>query len=127
MFSHAPSTSVWAIREALDRVRPDLLILGELELWPNLLRIADDYKIPVLVVNGRMSQRSYQGYRKVQRFAASMLRRVSLVLSRSSEDSERFSNLGAPAVETIGSLKFDGIDGDRHGDEVQHLKKIYWH
>ena len=114
----------WAIREALDRVRPDLLILGELELWPNLLRIADDYKIPVLVVNGRMSQRSYQGYRKVQRFAASMLRRVSLVLSRSSEDSERFSKLGAPAVETIGSLKFDGIDGDRHGDEVRHLKKI---
>ena len=114
----------WAIKKTLDRVRPDLLVLGELELWPNLLRIAEDYRIPVLVVNGRMSQRSYQGYSKIRRFAGIMLQRVSLVLSRSHEDSERFKTLGAPAVETIGSLKFDGIYGDQHQDEVKQLQKI---
>ena len=114
----------WAIKKTLDRVRPDLLVLGELELWPNLLRIAEEYRIPVLVVNGRMSQRSYQGYSKIRCFAGTMLQRVSLVLSRSQEDSERFKTLGAPAVETIGSLKFDSINGDQHKDEIKQLKKI---
>ena len=111
----------WAIKKTLDRVRPDLLVLGELELWPNLLRIAEDYRIPVLVVNGRMSHRSYQGYSKIRCLAGTMLQRISLVLSRSQEDSERFKTLGAPAVETIGSLKFDGIRGDEHHDEIKQL------
>ena len=114
----------WAIRKTLDRVRPDLLVLGELELWPNLLRIAEDYGIPVLVVNGRMSERSYQGYSKAPRFVATMLRRISLVLSRSHEDSGRFKTLGAPVVETIGSLKFDSIHGNQHKEELNRLKKI---
>ncbi len=114
----------WAIRKALNRVRPDLLVLGELELWPNLLRIAEEYRIPVLVVNGRMSQRSYRGYKKIRWFAVTMLKQVSLVLSRSKEDSERFKALGAPAVETIGSLKFDGIHSDQYQNEVKQLKKI---
>jgi len=114
----------WAIKQAFNRVRPDVLVLAELEIWPNLLRIAEDYKIPVVVVNGRMSERSYRGYKRLGRIAASMVQRISLVLSRSQEDSEHFTDLGAQQVETVGSLKFDGIYGEEHKDEIRQLRKI---
>ena len=114
----------WAIKNTFNRVQPDILILAELEIWPNLLRIAEDYKIPVVVVNGRMSERSYRGYKRLGCIAASMIHRISLVLARSQEDSERFTDLGAPRVETIGSLKFDGIHTNEHNEEIQHLRKI---
>ena len=114
----------WAIKQTFNRVRPDVLVLAELEIWPNLLRIAEDYKIPVVVVNGRMSERSHQGYKRLGRIAALMVQRISLVLSRSQEDSYRFTDLGAPRVETIGSLKFDGIHGHEHNDEIRQLRNI---
>ena len=114
----------WAIKQAFNRVRPDMLVLAELEIWPNLLRIAEDYKIPVVVVNGRMSERSYRGYKRLGRIAASMVQRLSLVLSRSQEDSDRFKDLGAQLVQTVGSLKFDGIYGKEHEDEIHQLRKI---
>ena len=60
----------WAIKQTFNRVRPDVLVLAELEIWPNLLRIAEDCKIPVVVVNGRMSERSYQGYKRLGRIAS---------------------------------------------------------
>ena len=102
----------WAIKQTFSRVRPDVLVLAELEIWPNLLQIAEDYGIPVVVVNGRMSERSYRGYKRLGRIAALMVQRLTLVLSRSQEDSDRFTDLGAQLVETTGSLKFDGIYGD---------------
>ena len=114
----------WAIKNTFKRVQPDILILAELEIWPNLLRIAKDYKIPVVVVNGRMSERSYLGYKRLGCIATSMIHRISLVLARSQEDSERFTDLGAPLVETIGSLKFDGIHKNEHDAEIKHLRKI---
>jgi 3-deoxy-D-manno-octulosonic-acid transferase len=114
----------WAVKQAFNRVRPDVLVLAELEIWPNLLRIAEDYKIPVVVVNGRMSERSYRGYKRLGRIAALMVQRISLVLSRSQDDSDRFIGLGAQLVETIGSLKFDGIYGEERNDEINRLRQI---
>ena len=77
-----------------------------------------------MVVNGRMSERSYRGYKRLGRIAALMVQRLTLVLSRSQEDSDRFTDLGAQLVETTGSLKFDGIYGDEHNDKIQQLRKI---
>jgi 3-deoxy-D-manno-octulosonic-acid transferase len=114
----------WAVKQIFSRVRPDVIVLAELEIWPNLLRIAEDCKIPVVVVNGRMSERSYQGYKRLGRIASLMVQRISLVLSRSQEDSDRFTSLGARRVETIGSLKFDGIHGDERDNEIRQLRKI---
>ena len=114
----------WAIKQTFSRVRPDVLVLAELEIWPNLLQIAEDYGIPVVVVNGRMSERSYRGYKRLGRIAALMVQRLTLVLSRSQEDSDRFTDLGAQLVETTGSLKFDGIYDDEHNDKIQQLRKI---
>lgn len=114
----------WAIRRVFRQVQPDLLVLGELELWPTMLHTADTRGVPVAVVNGRMSPRSFRGYSRVAPLARAMLRRVSLVLARSAEDAERFRQLGGPAVEAVGSLKFDGVIGDRQAAGVRHLRDL---
>src|SRR5262245_61431176 len=68
----------WAVRRALRRVAPDLIVLAEGELWPNFLRAAQEKGVPVVVVNGRLSPRSARRYRRLRWLTRPMLRRVSL-------------------------------------------------
>jgi 3-deoxy-D-manno-octulosonic-acid transferase len=114
----------WAVSRALERVRPDLLVLGELELWPNLLAAATRLHVPVVVVNGRISARSAAGYARIAPLARRMLGQVALVAARSEVDAERFRSLGAREVVVTGSLKFDGVRGDRRAAEVQSLFRL---
>ena len=111
----------WAVRGTFDRVRPDLLVLGELELWPNLLAAAARRGVPVAIANGRLSERSARGYGRIKPLVRRMLAGVSLVSARSETDADRFRGLGAPHVVTAGSMKFDGVRGDREADDVRRL------
>jgi 3-deoxy-D-manno-octulosonic-acid transferase len=114
----------WAVDRVLDRVAPDLLVLGELELWPNLLARTGRRGIPVVVANARMSPRSAAGYARIGPLARRMLRSVDLVAARSADDAARFSRLGARDVVVTGSLKFDGVRGDREAAEVGRLRGL---
>lgn len=114
----------WAVRRVLDRVAPDLLVLGELELWPNLLDIAHARGIPIAVVNARMSPRSFRGYSRITPFVQRMLRRIDLVAARSPDDAHRFSTLGAEHVFMSGSMKFDGVIGDRMSPAILALRSL---
>ncbi len=114
----------WAIHRVLDRVRPEMLVLGELELWPNLLAAVHARGIPIVVVNARMSERSFRGYRRIGPLVRRMLGRTSLVIARSHADADRFTALGAPTVVTAGSMKFDGVRGDRHDPDVLRLRRV---
>jgi len=108
----------------MNRVEPDLIVLGELELWPNLLGIAARRGIPVIVANGRMSDRSFRGYRRLGGIARKMLSQLGAVLARSEEDAARFRSLGAGDVEVTGSMKFDGVEGDRNAAGVRELASL---
>lgn len=119
-----PLDFTWAVRRVLDRVRPAMLILGELELWPNLLAAADARGIPIVVVNARMSQSSFQGYRRIDLLARRMIGRLDLVLARSAEDADRFVRLGGRDVRSVGSLKFDGVAGNRDDSNVLRLRRL---
>ncbi|NCA11286.1 3-deoxy-D-manno-octulosonic acid transferase, partial [bacterium] len=119
-----PLDFTWAVNRVLDRVRPDLLVLGELELWPNLLAGAKQRGIPVVVANARMSVRSAAGYARIAPLVRRMLGRVDLVTARSPEDGERFAALGAPRVVVAGSMKFDGVRGDRDAPDVVRLRAL---
>ena len=114
----------WAVNRVFDRVRPNLLVLGELELWPNLLQSATRHLVPVVVVNGRMSPRSFRGYSRIRPLARAMLQKVRLVLARSPEDAQRFRELGSPVIEPVGSMKFDGVHGDRQAPGVVQLRQL---
>lgn len=119
-----PLDFTWAVDRVLDRVRPDLIVLGELELWPTLLARAARRGIPVVVANGRMSERSAAGYGRVAWLARRMLGHVTTVAARSQADADRFAALGARDVVVTGSLKFDGVRGDRAAPEVERLRQL---
>ena len=120
-----PLDFTWAVDRVLDRVRPDLLVLGELELWPNLLARTHARGIPIVVANARMSPRSASGYGRIRPLVRRMLGHVAAVIARGPEDAARFASFlppGGAAVLVAGSMKFDGVQGDRDAADVQRLR-----
>ncbi|PYV31151.1 MAG: 3-deoxy-D-manno-octulosonic acid transferase [Acidobacteria bacterium] len=100
----------WAVRRAMERIRPTALLVVETELWPNLLRAAHDFGTRVALVNARLSERSYRRYRLAPRFMRRVLGCVDWIGAQTPAEAERLLELGArPERLTIaGNLKFDG-------------------
>ena len=113
-----PAVAGW-----LRRQRPRLVILFETEMWPWFVQSARRRDIPVAVVNGRLSDRSYQSYRLVRCLLAPALARLNLVLAQSEEFVSRFVALGAAPERTgvSGSLKFDVEPAGAPGEDSRAL------
>jgi 3-deoxy-D-manno-octulosonic-acid transferase len=90
----------------LDHWRPDLALFMESDLWPNMILAADARRIPLVLVNGRLSQKSFERWQRLPRSIANLLRRFDLCLAQSQEDARRYAALGA-AVNITGNLKID--------------------
>jgi 3-deoxy-D-manno-octulosonic-acid transferase len=95
------------VKRFLARINPVVIVLVELEVWPNLLRVAERRTIPVVVVNGRLSDRSYNRYKKVSWFLRSTFGRLSIVGMQNEAYSKKVSSLGATNVEVLGTMKWD--------------------
>lgn len=123
---YCPLDFSWAVKRACDRIRPDLLVLVELEVWPNLIRVAHQRSIPVAIVNGRLSVASFRGYGKIRRLMQGVLRHVDWIGVQTNEYAERFRHLGAApqCVEVTGSLKFDGAETDRSNPRTRDLARL---
>jgi 3-deoxy-D-manno-octulosonic-acid transferase len=123
---YCPLDFSWAVKNAFDRVRPDLFVLAELELWPNLIAEASRRGIPVAIINGRLSDNSFRGYRRLAWLFRPLLRQVSLVAAQSEQSARRFIELGVPAdrVTTTGSLKFDGARTQRDNPQTARLREL---
>jgi len=93
----------------LDRMRPDVAVVVETEIWPNFIAACARRGIPVVIVNGRLSKRSFAGYMRFRWFFAPILRTLRTISAQTAEDAERFVALGAPReiVTVGGNLKFD--------------------
>ena len=104
-----PLDFAFAIRPYLAMLRPKLIVLAETEFWPNFLRRAHESGARVAVVNARISDRSWPGYRRLRRILAGVLRNVDLFLTQTEEDARRLRDIGAPAdrIQVSGNLKFD--------------------
>jgi 3-deoxy-D-manno-octulosonic-acid transferase len=100
--------SFWMGR-ALDRLAPSAIILVELETWPNLLELARLRDIPVIVVNGRLTEKAFRRYDRVRRLVGPMFRALSLVCAQDRSIAGRFEALGAPPerIRLVPSMKFD--------------------
>lgn len=98
-----------SVNRFLDRVRPSLAFIVETEFWPNIFRLCGERSIPMLLVNVRLSPKSFKGYRLFPRFTHSMLARVAMMGVQSENDAERLRALGANAdlMRVTGNLKFD--------------------
>lgn len=99
----------FAMGRLLDRLRPRAILILETEIWPNLLRLCAREGVPVILVNGRISPRSFPRYRALRPFLRRVLSGVSLFGMQSREDADRIVHLGADErrVRVTGNLKFD--------------------
>jgi 3-deoxy-D-manno-octulosonic-acid transferase len=120
-FAFFPLDFGWAVRPALERLRPRLVLLTETELWPNFLAGCAARGIPVAVINGRISPRSFPRYRLVRPWLRRILADVRLFCMQTRQDAERVMALGAPAdrVHVTGNLKYDLPAGHVDPDEVR--------
>jgi 3-deoxy-D-manno-octulosonic-acid transferase len=106
---YCPLDLPWAVRAYLRDLQPSMLILAETEFWPNLLRGCFRRQIPIVVVNARISDRSWPRYRRLRALWRPLLRPLRRALAQSETDAERLRALGCAAerVTVSGNLKFD--------------------
>jgi len=112
-----PLDASWAVRRFLDAVRPDAAALVELELWPNFLRECARRAVPVAVINGRLSERSLRGYRRIRRWISPSFASLAVAAVQDEAYARRFVAMGVPHARCVvtGSMKFDSA---RIEDEV---------
>lgn len=122
----------WAfiVRRTLDLVKPRAFIMMETEIWPNLLRLCRARGIKTVVINGRISSRSYPRYRLIRPFFRRVLAHVDRFCMQSEESARRLVDLGAdPARVTVtGSLKFDSLElpsATAHGKPRERVLRFF--
>lgn len=95
------------VQRFLDRWRPDLALLVESDLWPNMVIETSQRGVPMILINGRMSEASFKRWQRLPRTIFNLLRRFDLCLAGTPADALRLTELGAPRVVTTGNLKLD--------------------
>ena len=97
------------VKRVLDWIRPDLIVIIDTEIWPNLVHQAKLRGVPVVLANGRISAESFRYYRWARPVLKKVLREYSLLMMQSREDAGRIARIGAPSEKTsvTGNIKFD--------------------
>src|SRR5882757_3618359 len=104
---YVPYDSPRYVARFLDHWRPSLALFIESDLWPNLILSSAARRLPMVLINGRMSQRSFPRWRRVAGTISALLGRFDVCLAQSQVDAERFTALGSRNVITTGNLKLD--------------------
>lgn len=125
--AYFPLDFTWAVKNALDRVRPQMVILAELEMWPNFLRVLSRRNIPTLLVNARLGEKSFKGYRRLAWLFRPALSTLHAVAVQTSEYAGRFLTLGVPQgrLHVTGSIKFDGVQCRRDNPATRTLRSLF--
>lgn len=123
-YAYLPWDLPGAPKRFLERLKPQLLVLLETELWPNLLGQARRQGVPVLLANGRISNRSLVGYRRLSSLTRHMLGCLDAIAAQDEQQLERFAELGAPRriLRVTGSLKFDASIAPAIGRQASALQ-----
>lgn len=124
---YCPLDFSWAVRRAIARLKPAGIVLVELELWPNLVLTAGRLGIPLALINGRVSEKSFRGYRRIRPLVARLLRCFDLLAVQNREYADRLLALGAPGdrMHVTGSIKFDGVQLDRSNLMTEELRSFF--
>ncbi len=124
---YAPLDFSWAVRRAIRNIKPNFLVLIELEIWPNLLRAARSSGVPVAVMNGRLGNKSFRNYSRIRGVISRVMRRISLVTAQDAASAEHFQALGVDSerVFNVGSIKYDGAQSDRKNEKTRRLAALW--
>jgi 3-deoxy-D-manno-octulosonic-acid transferase len=117
----------WCVRRALDRVRPQIVVIAETEIWPNFLRACRTRAIHVVMINGRISDRSFSRYRLIRRWLRRVFEDYTIIGMQSDLDRHRIEAIGADPqkVTVFGNLKYDVAGSNRpvEGDLAEFLRE----
>jgi len=123
--TYLPLDLGFAVKSSIDRINPCFFIIVETEIWPNLLTYLHKKGIPVITVNGRISDRSFKGYLSLKFLLKPILEKVSLFCMQSPLDAERLKRLGVSQEKILvtGNMKFDSkIDLDKKDKDDYRMK-----
>ncbi len=117
----------WMVNRAFEAIRPSMIVLMELEIWPNFLAEARSRKIPVVVANARITERSLKRLRFVPWLAREMAESVQLWLAQTEEYAARLKSLGVPdsRIEVTGSVKYDALPMELDTDMVDYYRRLF--
>lgn len=115
------------VRKFFNTLKPRLLILMETELWPNLLAECRKNKVPVIVANARLSEKSARGYRRILPVTQAMLSGINFVIAQAQADADRFIDLGLSRdhIYITGSIKFDLEFPLDLSDRAKQLRELW--
>lgn len=107
--TYFPFDFPFCINSFLNKTNPDVVIVAETELWPNFAYVMKKRNIPLYIVNGRMSDRTYGSYKKLSFFFAPILKKYTKILTQSESDNNKLISIGAnpDTTRVMGNLKFD--------------------
>ena len=99
----------WIMHRAFRQIQPAVCLLMELEVWPNFVQVAEQLNTPVIIVNGRISDKSFSRYEKLKPVIKNIFKKLTLVLAQTEQYAQRFVRIGCSAEKVIvtGSLKYD--------------------
>lgn len=117
----------WSVKAALNRIQPDAVVLVELELWPNFICEVHRREIPLVLINGRISEKSFRGYRRIRPLMKRVLSCFDAFAVQNATYADRLRELGAPAerIQTTGSIKFDRVQVDRDNPQTRELRRAF--
>ncbi len=126
--TYLPLDLSFIIRKVINRVNPSLFILAETEIWPNLISCLSKKNIPIIIVNARISDRSFKGYSLIRFLLKPQLNKILLFCAQTQLDAERFTALGVSQekIKVSGNLKFDTMDytDKRTTEDTDYKQKI---
>ncbi|WP_434278691.1 3-deoxy-D-manno-octulosonic acid transferase [Acinetobacter sp. CE-15] len=122
---YLPADQRYLVADFYQKYQPKLLILVETELWPNLIDQAQQFKVPCILVNARLSEKSAKGYAKVPGLTRPMLQKLDQLLAQDIATQQRFIDLGMPQDKTqvLGSIKFDISAPEQFIHKAQQLQE----
>jgi 3-deoxy-D-manno-octulosonic-acid transferase len=106
----------------LNHWKPNLALFVESDLWPNLILSSAARSIPLILINGRLSERSFNRWRFSPRTIGALLHRFDLCLAQSTADAARYAGLGAPRISTTGNLKLDAPAPPADDDKLYEIR-----
>src|SRR5262245_26167308 len=108
-YLYFPLDYAWVVHRVIAQLQPRLFLMVETEIWPNFLRQLSRQKIPAMLINGRISPRSFRGYQRLRPFMRQVLPAITSFSMQSKLDADRIIAIGAePArVHLTGSIKYD--------------------
>ncbi len=121
---YVPYDSPRYVARFLEHWRPSLALFIESDLWPNLILQSAARRLPMVLINGRMSHRSFPRWRRVHGTISAILEKFDICLAQSNTDAERFSALGCPNVITTGNLKLDVPAPPADPDKLDRLLSL---